>query len=103
MASAEDIAALRKMINEPDATSYDDTFLGTLIDNSATLNVAAAAIWREKATAYSEMVDYTESGSSRKNSILYERALAQADYYATADGETPEPGSYSTTRPIVRA
>lgn len=107
MASAEQIAELRRMISEPENTApWDDQTLGDLIDeNQNDLNVTAAAIWQEKASTYSEMVDISEAGSSRKNSQLMGNALKMAGYYSErAEAASPVPGvDIPTTVPIVRA
>ena len=104
--SAEVYEQLRRATGENDVDStYEDSDLDFYLDEaSGDVNDAAARIWREKASNYAELVDITEAGSSRKNSTLYESATKQAEYYegATSGDETPAPGTYSTTRAIVR-
>lgn len=107
MATSEQIAELRRMASEPDGSNgYSDEVLDDLIDsNGGDLNLSAASIWQEKASTYSEMVDITEAGSSRKNSQLMSNALNMAKYYngQAASGD-PIPGTdIPTTTPIVRA
>lgn len=107
MATNEQIAELRRMASEPDDTNgYTNTVLNDIIDeNSNDLNVSAASIWQEKASTYSEMVDISEAGSSRKNSQLMANALSMARYYRQqATDLAPVPGTdLPTTTPIVRA
>lgn len=107
MATNEQIAELRRMASEPDDTNgYTNEVLNDIIDtNAGDLNVAAASIWQEKASTYSEMVDITEAGSSRKNSQLMSNALSMAAYYRKAAVDlAPVPGTdIPTTTPIVRA
>lgn len=107
MASAEDIAQVRRDTNElEDAEPYTDAVVGALIDEAGSTDAASARIWDEKSSMYAEMVDISEAGSSRKNGVLYKNAKEQAAKFAArADGtETTLPvGTYTTTRKIVRA
>ena len=104
--SAEVYEQLRRATGENDVDStYEDSDLDFYLDEAeGDIDGAAAKIWREKASNYAELVDITEAGSSRKNSTLYEAATKQAEFYEgeAAGGTTPEPGTYSTTRAIVR-
>lgn len=107
MATPEEREALRRKGGIVDDT---DVYTDDLLDEylSATdgdLDEAAARIWREKAAAFAELVDISEAGSSRKNSDLYKNAMEQAAYFEGVgeEGDVPEPGTYSTTRRIVRA
>jgi hypothetical protein len=106
MASPEQIADLRRMISEPDdADPWTDIVLGGLIDAAAgDLNTVAADVWQEKASTYSEMVDISEAGSSRKNSQLMGNALKMAEFFSgKAESAAPVPGvDLPTTSPIVR-
>lgn len=102
--NSDDYLRLRRMVGEPDKTIYSDADLEIALDEAAgDFPTAAAAIWREKAGGYAEMVDISEAGSSRKNGALYDRAVAQAAYFeAQAGGSSVAAGGSSTTRPIVR-
>jgi len=82
------------------------TFSDTEIDNMLTatdgdVRAAASGYWYTKAVSYSEMVDISEAGSSRKNSDLFKNAMALAQQYddSTATGDV---AVTSTTRRIVR-
>jgi len=107
MATAEQIAELRDMVSEPDSSNgYTDEKLNERIDsNAGDLNTTAASIWQEKASTYSEMVDISEAGSSRKNSQLMSNALTMSKHFAgLATAGAPVPGTdIPTTTPIVRA
>jgi hypothetical protein len=86
VAAAIDIAELRDMLNEPDDTNgWTDQKLSDLIDYWPTLNGAAASGWTAKAARYSELVNVSESGSSRSLGDLFERALKMAKYYRDLD------------------
>lgn len=106
MATAEQIAELRRKISEPDTTTYTDQALSDLIDAASDdVNLVASGIWEEKAALYSEMVDISEAGSSRKNSQLSKNALEQARYYAeqSGGGDAEVVSERPRTRRIVRA
>lgn len=82
-----DIRRLRRFIAEPSREEYSDSLLhAILLQNNADLNAAAAQVWREKAAEYAHLVDVSESGSSRKMSQLYDRAVKQAELYEVASG-----------------
>lgn len=97
---------LRRATGENDEDStYENTDLDFYLDEAeGDINLAAAAIWREKASNYAELVDIQEAGSSRKNSVLYDHAVKQAEWYAGGgESDVDEPGvDFSTTRKIVR-
>jgi hypothetical protein len=79
MASANDVAALRRLVNIPDDTEpYSDVTMAAIIDARGSIEAAGAQIWRELAASFAEFVDTTESGSSRKMSDLAANALKMA-------------------------
>lgn len=85
MASVDDVARLRRLVNMPTVTPpYTDELLVEYIDELG-VEAAAARIWREVAATYAGLVDVTESGSSRKLSSMYTNALGMA---AGVEGET---------------
>ena len=105
MATEDQIAQLRLMINQPDNVEpWTDANLALLIDSSdGDLQVAAGKAWRSKASTVAHLVDISEGGSSRKNSEIYKNYLAMANVY---DPETEEPAAASgpsRTRQIERA
>lgn len=81
MASADDVARLRRLTNEPDTTTYDNLTLSAYIDAHTVLG-AAAEVWREKASKYAGLVDVTEGTSSRKMSQMRDAATKMAEHYA---------------------
>lgn len=103
MATIEDIATLRRYINEPTQDPYTDIALSTLIDAGTSVRSVAADIWREKSAKYSELVDTTEEGSSRKLSQLLSNAQKMADFFdEEATVEVAESSSRARTRSITR-
>lgn len=107
MASAEQIASLRRMIDDPAGSTqtYSDLALSALIDQAeGVLEAAASELWQEKAATFSRLVNVSESGSSRSMGDLYKNALAMAKYYkdqvtTTIEVETTQ---RARVRPIVR-
>lgn len=106
MPTNDDYLRLRRMTGETDkSTTYSNVDLEAHLQEAAgDFNVAAAAIWREKAGAYADLVNIQEAGSSRSNSDLFKHATEQAEHYEAKGGETVTPGTTtgSTTRRIVR-
>jgi hypothetical protein len=80
MATAEEIAALRLLIAEPDdAAPYTDIALGAALDVAANEYVVAFEVWTQKAAGTAGLVDISEGGSSRKMGDLYEQYLSMAE------------------------
>jgi hypothetical protein len=105
MATPEQIAQVRRNVSElEDVAPYTDAVVEAYIDDIGDVDAVSALIWEEKASSYAELVDISEAGSSRKNGSLYKNATDRAAYFSsrTAVDDIPEPGSYSTTRRIVR-
>ena len=93
------IAQLRRMVAEPDATTYSTTTLSAIIsryplrdsngyDADDTLwtgvwdlNRAAADIWEEKATAYVADFDFAADGGDYKRSQVQAQMLQMASRY----------------------
>jgi hypothetical protein len=104
MASAEDVLRLRRMVGEPGTETYTDEALSALLDGNPSVESVAAGIWQEKAARYADLVNVSESGSSRSLSDLHKNALRFADYYLRASGGEPEvvadaPMTVPITRP----
>jgi hypothetical protein len=75
---------LRRLVNEPDTTTYSDAeILQRLLDAGDDLNVAAAAIWHEKMALYSDMVDTSEGGSSRKMDQAWQHAKEMYELFTS--------------------
>lgn len=81
MATTEQIAAVRRMAAEPSTEAYTDTALSALVDSEGSPLGAVVVVWEAKAASYAELVDTSESGSSRKMSQLHLNALRMRDYY----------------------
>lgn len=94
MATADDIAAFRLLIDEDaDKLPYTDARLGERIDEATSVQALAADIWREKAAAYAALVNTSESGSSRNLSDLQKQALLMADTFTKVDPTAPGTGT----------
>lgn len=111
-ASATDIARVRRMVNEPDATTYSDadiaeaierypavdargedpwvestTTPGTLEENedwTATydLNAAASDLWAEKAAVLAQDYDFEADGGSYTRSQANAQAMRMSRHYS---------------------
>ncbi len=93
MATAEEIAAFRLLIDETvDKLPYDDSSIGTRLDAATSPESLAKEIWLEKAAKYASLVNVTESGSSRSMSDLHKNALAMAKGFGDADPTAPGTG-----------
>ena len=97
--SADMIAQLRRMVAEPDATTYSTTTLSAIISRYPLrdsngynpddtlwtgvwdLNRAAADIWEEKATAYVADFDFAADGGDYKRSQVQAQLLQMASRY----------------------
>ena len=102
MATAADIDQLRAFVNEPsDEDPYSDTSLTALIDAMG-VREAAAQVWRQKAAAVADLVNVSESGSSRSLGSLYTQYLAMAKEFGDTSDTGSDIGRPRTTR-IVRA
>lgn len=101
------IPAVRRLANEPTAAVFSDSDIMDLAaavteDGVVNVNALVAAIWRIKAARFSELVDVSEAGSSRKFSDLHKNALAMAATYDKRAVET-EVGVALGVRPTTRA
>lgn len=94
MATAEEVAAFRLMIDEADdVMPYTDAILGERLDVALSSEALAAGIWREKAATYAGLVSVAESGSSRNLSDLHKNALQMAQHFAQVDPAAPGTGA----------
>jgi len=76
-ATLEDLTRLKRIAPVGD---FDDAELLALIDATG-ITGAAAELWAANVSATANLVDITESGSSRKNSQVHDKAKAMAEYY----------------------
>lgn len=105
MATNDDYLRLRRMTGEVGSKTYTETDLDEFLTLAGDdINLAASAIWREKASRYADMVNMSEAGSSRSNSDLFAHAKQQEESFAAASsgGTGASGGGWSTTRRIVR-
>lgn len=103
MASAEDVLRLRRMVGEPGTETYTDEALLALLAADPSPESVASGIWQEKAARYADLVNVSESGSSRSLSDLHKNALRFAEYYGRLSGGAPEPvADAPMTVPITR-
>ena len=102
MASAEDIATLRRITNEPGNDQYTDEALSAYLDAEGSVDAAAAVIWEEKAARASNLVNVSESGSSRSLNQIYSNALEMAKFYSGRANDTVESSTAPFTTPIER-
>lgn len=104
--TAESFMAVRQLrgkIAEESQDPYSDSTLSAMLSrNGEKINRTAAEIWRNKAAAYSELVDTTESGSSYKFSQLYANARKEAETYEAA-ADTEDGIGVAVARPTTRA
>lgn len=102
MATYEQIAELRRLINEPDNVNpWTDPVLASRIDSSTSVNSLASTIWREKAASFASLIDVKEGNSDRKMSQYYKQALEMASSFDTPAVVVP-PRRRSNTRRIER-
>lgn len=88
MATAEQIAALRSMINQPENVEpWTDEYLSGRIDAGTSLDSVASSIWAEKAATFSQLVDVQEGSSRRSLGNLQAQALKMSTHYQILAGE----------------
>lgn len=103
MATAAQIAELRRLTDEPTQDPYTDAILSLRIDDEPDLKVLAAVIWREKAARFAGLVDIKEGNSDRKLSQLHKQALDMASGFdAEAVALLVRTRRGTRTRPIER-
>lgn len=90
MATADEIAAFRLLIDEADdKLPYDDVALSSRLDDATSAEALASAIWREKAARLSALVNVSESGSSRNLGDMQANALRMAETFGKVDVTAP--------------
>lgn len=108
--SDDEMAFLRELIGEPtDANGWTDERIEKLgsaalrADNTYDMRLYAAAVWEAKAAEAVDVVDVSESGSSRSMGQVHGHALKMAERYrAPANGSTDISSGRTRTRKIVR-
>lgn len=106
MATMEEITLLRTMINEPtNSGAWTNDVLTAIIDNSDSLDAAAAKVWEGKAASVAHLVDISEGGSSRKMGDLYDQFLDMAKLFQAKANPTGNAAARRApmTREITRS
>jgi hypothetical protein len=104
MANSDDYLRLRRMTGEVEDSVYTNTDLQDYLTRAGSMEAAAAMIWAEKASAYADLVNINEAGSSRSNSDLFKHAKEQQSHYESLTGTgSAQTVQGTTTRRIVRA
>jgi hypothetical protein len=92
MASATQIADLRRLIDQPDDVApWTDAVLSSRIDALGVdpdLRALAGSVWSEKAASYAGLVDVKEGNSDRKLSQLHKQALSMAESFGAVPDDT---------------
>lgn len=108
--SDEQLAQLRKMIDEEDgAGGWTDIALAALAeanlatDGSYDLRKVASTVWEAKAAAYVELVNTSESGSSRSMAQKFDHAITMAKTFGTSSTGTDTSTAAPRSTKIVRA
>jgi hypothetical protein len=81
MATAAEVASLRANTGQSDTDVYEDPELAAIIDTAGSVEAASAVVWRQLASHYAKLTDTQEAGASHKYSLLYDRAMEQADFW----------------------
>lgn len=82
MATADQVVAVRVNTNELGRDTFSDDLIGSVVDSLGSVAAASSEIWNRKAATFSEMVDVSEAGASRKMSDLYKNAIAMSDRFS---------------------
>lgn len=103
MATPEQIAQIRRNINQPDNVDpWTDEYLSALIDGAGSVDLASAAAWEEKAAQVVDLVNISEGGSSRANGALHTQYLNMARQFREKVSGGIILGRASRTREAVR-
>lgn len=87
MATAGEIARLRRLVNDPDHLEFSDEDLNEVLERQEmNYSLAASELWGVKAGNYSSLVTVTESGSTRNLSDLHKQALLMQKFYQDSSG-----------------
>lgn len=99
MATAAEVASVRANTGQSNDDVYADPEIAVLVDAAGSVEAASATVWRQLAAHYAKLTDIAEAGASHKYSLLYDRAMEQADFWegrATNGNPLPRRGSPST-------
>lgn len=84
MATAAQIAEVRRNTNEPTQDTWSDVEIGVLVD-AGTVNSASVAVWTAKAAVYADLADRTEASASVKWSENHKKALSMIEIFEARD------------------
>lgn len=102
MATAQELLTLRDYISEPnDDNGWTEEKLAGYLTQYESLYRAASAAWGVKASGYAELVNVSESGSSRSLGDLFARAQAMSKHYRGLAEEEEGP-AVPTTGPVIQ-
>lgn len=79
MADAAKISMVQDLL--PPESGWDDTKVGTYLDAGLTVYGVMTQFWEAKTAQTANMIDISESGSSRSLSQIHQNAKAQAEYW----------------------
>lgn len=107
---ADQLAFVRQLISEPnDDNGWTEDRIQVLagaalrVDDTYDMRLLAATIWEAKAAEAVDVVDVSESGSSRSMGQVHGHALKMAERYrAPADASADTSAGRTRTRRIVR-
>ena len=106
--TADQLAQVRRMISEPnDSNGYTDLILlaaaeAFLTDGSYNLRGLAGELWEQKAAATWELVQTSESGSSRAMQQAFDHAVTMAKLFKEVSAGIETTSSYPRSTRIVR-
>jgi methyl coenzyme M reductase alpha subunit len=103
VATPDQVAQLRRYVDEPTEDTYTDVVLSSRIDTATSVEALASIIWLEKAAAYARLVDMQEGSSRRSLSQLQAAAMRMSTQFAGGSDTVVSSGSRTTTRAIERA
>jgi hypothetical protein len=81
MATTAEVASLRANTGLSNDDVYADPEIAVLVDSAGSVEAASAVVWRQLAAHYAKLTDTSEAGASHKYSLLYDRAMEQADFW----------------------
>lgn len=107
---AEQLAFIRQLVSEPnDSNGWTDDRIQALApaavkaDGSYDMRLLTSVVWEAKAADAVDMVDVSESGSSRSMGQIHGHAVKMAERYRAPADETADASAGRTrTRRIVR-
>lgn len=106
--TADQLAQVRRMIDEAtDKDGYTDALLiagaeAFFVNGAYNLRAYAGSVWEEKAAKAAELVNVSESGSSRSMAQVFEHYMAMAARFNSSTGTDTATTLYPRSTRIVR-